>query len=609
MTPPLTDPEFDELLAQMFAEGLTDDQRRALEATIAADSAAMVRYVETVHLRESLPYLLGESKTEGPASEPETEFAAHGDLAGAAETSVRPADGSDLRSRGRGSLAAARPVESWNLPPWATAASIAFVAGAALAVGAYRGLAPGASGAGSEPRLMHAASSDVGRMAARDAALGRVAGLSLEASADGLFEAMQVGQPLRWGEVVQLVKGHMRVVLNSGPEFIVEGPAEFSLTSANCVFLRTGRMSARGTQELVVQTPLLTAECRAADLCFEAADDDSASIYVHEGVATLLTTPREGVSSEPLQTLHRQEGALVERPPGAGSRTITARGPIAGVARSWEEIESRLTRYQRAVLADRPVAYWPLYRVQKNRRVLDLTQNGHDGWPIGNWPEAPGNAEPGAYYNGESYIEPDRKPPIDPRTGFTVEGWARVEGQSSFQSVFTSRWVLKSHEPDCQMFGFTLYAGEGNQWEFWTGSGRRGELWQRLVSDAPVERGRWTYVVASFTPGEQATVDDVEGVVRLYVNGDLVDQGTHRESLTDFEWPARIGAAEYVPRYLTSWLFKGHLRDIAVYGYPLAEGRIAEHFAAGRVASNRTAVSHGFRSHALLAVATGGVAR
>jgi hypothetical protein len=159
------------------------------------------------------------------------------------------------------------------------------------------------------------------------------------------------------------------------------------------------------------------------------------------------------------------------------------------------------------------------------------------------------------------------------------------------------------------MFGFTLYAGEGNQWEFWTGSGRRGELWQRLVSDAPVERDRWTYVVASFTPGEKATVDDVEGVVRLYVNGGLVAEGTHHESLTDFEWPARIGAAEFVPRYLTSWLFKGRLRDIAVYGHPLAEARIAEHFAAGRAASNTTAASRGFVPRALLAVASGGVAR
>jgi hypothetical protein len=261
-------------------------------------------------------------------------------------------------------------------------------------------------------------------------------------------------------------------------------------------------------------------------------------------------------------------------------------GELSTVVDSWEDVEGRLRPYERLVLADRPVAYWPLYQVRKNRRVLDLTQNGFDGLPVGNWSADPVahdlDGPRGAYFNGECYIEPDRKPPFKPQGGFAIEGWAKVEGGPQFQSVFTSRWVLRSHEPDCQMFGFTLYAGDKDFWEFWSGNGRKGDLWQILVSPAPVRRGEWTHVAATFTPTGRPRANEVEGKVRIYVDGRPVAEGVHNLSLTDFEWPARIGAAEYVPRYLTSWLFKGELRDVALYDYPLEAGEVEEHFNAGR---------------------------
>ena len=44
----------------------------------------------------------------------------------------------------------------------------------------------------------------------QESQLGKVSGLSLEASSDGLLRSLQVGQELRCGEVVQLTSGHMR---------------------------------------------------------------------------------------------------------------------------------------------------------------------------------------------------------------------------------------------------------------------------------------------------------------------------------------------------------------------------------------------------------------
>jgi hypothetical protein len=416
--------------------------------------------------------------------------------------------------------------------------------------------------------------------------LGKVSGLSLDASAHGLLRSMQVGQELRCGEVVQLSSGFIRIKLNSGSQLIIEGPAEFSLVGEDRVFVRVGKLAAAEGPLMVIQTPLLTAECRDASAAFEIDDDDSARVFATTGVVTLYSTPQEDSISEELRVLHGGEGLLVQG--GRKRITAAAAGPLTSVVDSWAQVESRLRPYERLILEDRPVAYWPLYQVRKNRRVLDLTQNGYDGLPVGNWPTDQVsddlNDSRGAYFNGECYIEPDRKPPFKPQGGFAIEGWAKVEGGPQFQSIFTSRWVLRSHEPDCQMYGFTLYAGDKDQWEFWSGNGRKGDLWQKLVSPAPVRRGEWTHVAATFVPTDRPNPDEVEGTVHVYVDGQRVAEGTHQISLTEFEWPARIGAAEYVPRYLTSWLFKGGLRDIALYDYPLEASEIEEHYEAGREA-------------------------
>jgi hypothetical protein len=418
--------------------------------------------------------------------------------------------------------------------------------------------------------------------------LGKVSGLSLEASADGLLRSLQVGEGLRCGEVVQLTLGFIRIALHSGPELIIEGPAEFSIIDKDRVFVRVGRVASSGAERLVLQSPLLSAECNDADVSFAAQEDTSTNVYALKGVVTMRSVGRRFAGNGKLAVLHEGQGLLVRPETTTEERIkITSAPPPDGV-RSWAEVEARLSDAQRLVLSDRPVAYWPLHRVRRNRRVLDLTQHGFDGQAIGNWPaelNASAKAEPGVFFNGESYIEPDRKPTIDLRTGFTVEGWAKVSGGPEFQSIFTSRWVLDAHAPHLQCLGFTLYAGKNDRWQFWTGSGRYGELWRELHSDVELVRHRWTHVVGTFDPKNPADgrpAESIEGTVRIFADGELVAEDVHEMSLLNFEWPARIGAAEFVPNSLTAWLFRGHLRDIAVYDYPLEPARIRAHYEASK---------------------------
>jgi hypothetical protein len=382
----------------------------------------------------------------------------------------------------------------------------------------------------------------------------------------------------------------MRIALHSGPELIVKGPAEFSIIGKNIVFVRVGRVSTYGAKNLLLQSPLLTAECNDADLLFTAEENESTSVYAYKGVVTMRSVAHSDANSDKLRVLHEGQGVSVQAQAMGTRLSQLAMTPPSDVVRSWAKVEAALTESQRLVLSDRPVAYWPLHRVRRNRRVLDLTQHGYDGQAIGNWPaelnEKSAKDEPGAFFNGTSYIEPDRKPPIDLRKGFTVEGWAKVQGGPAFQSIFTSRWVLDTHTPHRQCLGFTLYAGDDDRWQFWTGNGRYGELWNELhATDVPLVRHQWTHVVASFEPKDAAVAmpaEAIKGTVRLFVDGEQAVADVHEMSLLDIDWPARIGAAEFVPNSLTAWLFRGNLRDIAVYDYPLEPARIRAHYKAGK---------------------------
>ena len=577
--------ELEPLLEQLAIADLDAAEWDRVRALIADNPAAQQRYLEAIHLREGLAYLLSHEPMTAGDDTAATELIAK---PSAAEASSRTSSSGPTAF-----IAHARQARARWFPSWAAAAGVAFVAGAAAVALFQQGWAPLLASREAEPPRTVAPVIASPAPLLQETQLGKVSGMSLEASSDGLSRVTHVGQELRCGEVVQLSQGFLRIELHNGTTLVIEGPAEFSLMSERSVFVRTGRVTVSGDQQLSLQTPVVTAECMSARVSFDVADDDSASVYVHDGIVTLLTTPQEESVSEKIATLHAGQGLRVECS-RSGKLTTADCGPLRGVVADWSEVEQQLSGYQQLVLSDRPMAYWPLNLVDRNRRVLDLSQNGFDGKPVGNWPVEPSDSadEEGVYFNGESYIEPDKKPPLNLLTGFSVEGWAKVEGGPEFQSIFTSRWVLRSHEPDCQMYGFTLYAGDQDCWEFWSGNGRPGDLWQKIVTTTKVDRSQWAHVTATFQPTGRPIAGEVEGIVRMFVNGEEVASGVHQLSLTDFEWPARIGAAEYVPRYLTSWLFRGWMRDVALYDYPLEAARVRKHFQSGKSeASPRTSAT------------------
>ncbi len=572
------------LLEELFVSGLSAEGWGELAKLLEGNPSAQKCYVETMQLCSMAHDISVEGGPNLPTfADPAAQISSESDTK---QPSPSPA-----------MLANQLPVRDWlrYLLPVAVAASVAFVAG-------YLGprlLEPGADAgrgvavnSGSDPTENQFATSNSvvaqpkegegwrTSFAQRDK-LGVLTALSPEASADGLIRSLQVGEQLRCGEVVQLTVGMMRVQLADGPQMLIEGPAEFCIIGSGALFLRDGRLHAEGGQKCIVQTPLITVDGGRSEIAVTADREASATAFAYNGAVKVHSNARQSIPGVLLKTIEAGEGVALTAKSSPRDLAIADSPAPDKLARDWSEVERGYHPYEQLVLSRDPLAYWPLEHVRRNRRVLDLTQHGFDGQAIGDWPfetETTATAlkeERGVRFNGKSYIEPDRKPPVDLERGFTVESWAKVQGGPEFQSIFTSRWVWASNTPTQQCFGFTLYAGDDDRWEFWSGSGEYGKNWQELISPQKLSRDEWTHVAATFTPTRVKTSQHVDGVVRLYVNGQEV-------ALMDFEWPARIGAAEFVPRSLTSWLFNGELRDVALYNYVMTAEQLGEHHKVGR---------------------------
>lgn len=576
---PTRDAGLESLLERLCLGELDPSGWRRLGEAIRGDRDAARRYVETAHYCETL-----RDETTGAGRDPSPVPALDEDLLSSPDES-EPVERADVASRVEGQRRSGLRRSTLSLIPWGIAVSVAFFGGWLLS-GSWAPQEPVAAQRALPPRPALALA-----LPDADQSLVRITGLTPVASSDGLLRSLKVGSLLGRGEVFQLTRGAARLEI-AGGEALVEGPAELSAIDTHTVFVRRGRVTIHNPGRMTLQTPVATATGEGASFAVVADADYRATLTVLEGEVTAHSSPDRGRGVDrSAYDATAGETLLFQPNSHRGLDVQRSQATDQGLLVAWEQADERLHDYERLVLGDEPLAYWPLYRVRRYRSVLDLTQNGFDGYAIGNWPtelsDVHASQPRGAYFDGESYVECDRKPPVDLRSGFTIEGWARVSGGPEYQSIFTSRWVLASGTDMEQCFGFTLYAGDDDRWQFWTGSGAYGVNWQQLAGAATVERGRWTHVAASFEPdeGQEAETQALRGVVRLFVDGQEIAHGEHALSLVDFEWPARIGAAEFVPKSLTSWLFQGELRDVALYDHVLGAERLLVHAQQGRDAT------------------------
>jgi hypothetical protein len=105
------------------------------------------------------------------------------------------------------------------------------------------------------------------------------------------------------------------------------------------------------------------------------------------------------------------------------------------------------TTYSELILADRPLAYWPMNEPPGARTIADVSGNGHTGTVHGTVEfGVPGvaNAEqgaeglsPAARFSGQGWIELARPETLALTDSFTVEAWLRPQADKSIGRVLS----------------------------------------------------------------------------------------------------------------------------------------------------------------------------
>ena len=230
--------------------------------------------------------------------------------------------------------------------------------------------------------------------------------------------------------------------------------------------------------------------------------------------------------------------------------------------------------WQANVLAHGPAAY---YRMEEAGSPLAVVNLGNAGTAVN--ATSTGTVTPGisgprppafagmpstnraVRMAGSSNLEVPWHPDLNPDV-FSVECWARATGGAgTFRAVISSR-----NDQNATVSGYTIYAGDDNQWQFWTGSGTTG-AWDPVIGPAVV-LNEWVHLMGTF-----------DGTVkRFFVNGVLSGTGTSSVFNPNKIQGMRIGAgANESP--VPGFRFTGEIDEVAVFPKAFSETEVAARFA------------------------------
>ncbi|WP_432973754.1 LamG-like jellyroll fold domain-containing protein [Dactylosporangium sp. CA-233914] len=238
--------------------------------------------------------------------------------------------------------------------------------------------------------------------------------------------------------------------------------------------------------------------------------------------------------------------------------------------------------YDKAVLADSPVAYWRLGDAAGT--VADSSGNGHTGTYVGS-PAVTTmpNGDPATRFDAASqYAEIDDADYLSvPTTSrITVEAWLRPDTLQFAQQESTGyvHWLGKGttgqHEYVARMYSLINDESRPNRisgYSFNLGGGLgAGSYFQDTVT-----AGQWIHYTLVINTVDTSAAYPT-GYTKVYKNGVLRDQ----DNLQDYTIvpgngtaPLRIGTRDFA-----SW-FEGAVGKVAIYNYEVPSTRLAAHVA------------------------------
>ena len=327
----------------------------------------------------------------------------------------------------------------------------------------------------------------------------------------------------------------MEITYDTGAKVILQGPIAYQVESRNGGFLTVGKLTGKVANETAkgfsVRTPTAVVTDLGTEFGVTVSGDGLTQVHVLRGaVDARIVDPRGSTQG------HRRvtEGFAVEI-----GRKGTQIDAVAFVPRSFARRLNILlvdtpaeAAYINAVLADKPMGYWPLNEPAGSRTFHNRSGKGIHGYGMNKvmagqvGPLADGSRA--VALNGNEYIDFGYRPEFAMKNDFTVEAWLWIG------KVEWSSYVISALGRDGKRhIGWGLIAGRKHP-------GPASEAENPLVLDF-IKYGAGEYYF-SLPGGESiqqrwlhvAVVFDRGNTAHLYLNG------KHRGSVATGQ-PAHVG--------------------------------------------------------------------
>jgi hypothetical protein len=215
------------------------------------------------------------------------------------------------------------------------------------------------------------------------------------------------------------------------------------------------------------------------------------------------------------------------------------------------------------VLADCPVAFWPLDDPPASASAADATGNGHPGTPtsgvtFGVPGLVTGGGRTAAQFDGAAgFVNVAEAPDLQFKTSLTIEVWIKA---STLSGITGTRFLHKG-TGDATGYALRATTGTNNHLQL------ELETWGSAFGSTLLSGDTRYYLAATYDGAN----------VNVYVNGNLDGSSPANQSIQSSAGPLNIGRRGDGMGY-----FNGVMSGVAVYPRALTAAQILAHYNAGK---------------------------
>ncbi len=410
-----------------------------------------------------------------------------------------------------------------------------------------------------------------------------------------------IGEPLNPGKRLRLESGCIKIAFGKRAELILEGPADFSVTSATGGELRYGQLSAEvfdAGKGFTIDAPGMRVLDLGTAFGFHVDPDGQGQVHVFKGEVEVALTKEGEQDASRSQLLTEYRAVALDARDG---QIDSLKLDPARFIRTFDRSDLDITReYVSEVKGCQPVAYWRFEYLADGSVLNEMSDHYSGSSPVMRLVLSDDVQNKTLAVDQRSLSKPYMavKAPFKELTGtnYSIECWVKPDGYQWITPVMLyfpnkkdaaakhmgSRANVKTEDLSAVAALVELLPGVGNQFE---SRSKLARALHRVPPTGVYGDGVDIFSHKQYKPDQWhhlVMVNDTEEM-RLYMNGDLVSKAPITDKVTEAPLVSigRFNEFIFPKRRAHNQEMAGQIDEVALYDKCLDEKTIIRHYRLG----------------------------